>query len=489
MRLNAAVLTTLTVMALVATAHGQTFAPGLSGVREVGAPGDPDGAGLAVITLEGGSAHYYLWVAATDQPTAAHVHAGLAGENGSVALDLAPAFQAAGGGTFVAVGSVAIAPALAAAILQNPAGYYANIHTAAFPAGAVRGQLLGDGAPRGAFGASLFGRREAPTAGDPDGQGFATAVISGASLHFYIRVKDIASPTAAHVHRGDGGQSGPVVLDFAPQFAAGVARGEVALAAGLAAELLADPAGFYFNVHNGQFPAGALRGQLGATETVLHFPVAARNPGAGTSAFKSDLRVVAAGDQETPVWAEWYPANSGGSTGPAARARFSVAAGGVAVIDDVVGTLFGANARGAIRLLAAQPISAGINTYNDQRAVGSGTFGQFQAGLGLEHAARAGSLGLGSHRPKADLVDFRTNVGYFNPGPVPAVVRFNVKRPDGAVTNSQAITIPGWANDLRLYHDIISDVPAGERTKADFLVTYNSDRPVFIYSSVVDNRT
>ena len=42
-------------------------------------------------------------------------------------------------------GAVAAAPALLAAIVANPAGYYVNVHNAEYPGGAVRGQLqLGD---------------------------------------------------------------------------------------------------------------------------------------------------------------------------------------------------------------------------------------------------------------------------------------------------------------------------------------------------------
>ena len=66
----------------------------------------------------------------------------------------------------------------------------------------------------------------------------------------------------AHIHVGAAGTSGDVVVTLdAPNrgFSANCARVDPMLAG----EIADNPAGFYVNVHNDEFPAGAIRGQLG----------------------------------------------------------------------------------------------------------------------------------------------------------------------------------------------------------------------------------
>ena len=131
-------------------------------------------------------------------PTAAHIHAGRAGANGPVRLDLAAGgFTALPGGGFQAFGSVALEDALVAAITEDPTAFYVHVHTAEFPAGAVRGQLLGEGAAAAALAADLRGAREVPDPGDGDGEGHATVIRDGANLTYYLWVKGIDAPTAA----------------------------------------------------------------------------------------------------------------------------------------------------------------------------------------------------------------------------------------------------------------------------------------------------
>jgi hypothetical protein len=81
------------------------------------------------------------------------------------------------------------------------------------------------------------------------------------------------APTAVHIHRGARGEAGPPVWLFPdPTMAADgtlqssgcLQRAFPADAAGFSlAELEADPAAFYVDVHTSAFPAGAVRGQLG----------------------------------------------------------------------------------------------------------------------------------------------------------------------------------------------------------------------------------
>ena len=66
----------------------------------------------------------------------------------------------------------------------------------------------------------------------------------------------------AHIHVGAAGQPGPVVVNLDPPtrgFSANCTTVDPALAGAIAAT----PGNYYVNVHNADFQAGAVRGQLG----------------------------------------------------------------------------------------------------------------------------------------------------------------------------------------------------------------------------------
>ncbi len=475
----------------VAPGFGQTYSFSLQGDREVGAPGDPDGWGHAVVTLDAGRVYYFLWVKDIATPTAAHIHAGRAGVNGPVRVDFTPNFTNSGGGVFQAMGSVAADAQVLSAIVGDPAAFYVNVHNGEFPAGALRGQLLGEGAAARAIATDLRGAREVPTPGDGDGLGHATVLRDGANLVYYLWAKNVAPPTAAHIHAGAAGANGPVIIGFSGlAWTDAQAAGTVSADAGQLEAIWRTPEEFYVNIHNADFPAGAVRGQLGPSETTLYLPVVARNPGQGSSVFVTDLRLLNLADTDAEVFVSWFPKGSAGAQGPAAVTRVVVVAAGEAVINDVVGTLFQANDRGALAISSSAPLRAAARTFNDQRAAGSGTYGQFVQGLGREQAHRAGALLLSSHRPRGDGRDFRLNAGYFNPNPFPVQVTFNVRTPDGrAVAPPGERTLGPWANDLGAYHSMIPGIPAAAQAQPAFFITYTAAAPVFIYSSLVDNLT
>jgi hypothetical protein len=74
----------------------------------------------------------------------AHIHTGATGQNGSVLVSTSLAagevVLANGSGSFTK--TVSVDPAVAQNIINNPAGFYFNIHSQANPGGVARGQLV-----------------------------------------------------------------------------------------------------------------------------------------------------------------------------------------------------------------------------------------------------------------------------------------------------------------------------------------------------------
>jgi hypothetical protein len=99
----------------------------------------------------------------------------------------------------------------------NSGGYYFNVHTAAFPEGELRGRIT---VPAGAAGTTtistpLSGAEEVPPA--------STAATGTGTLTVDLGTGDVSSASivvsgassavsAAHIHQGDPGVNGPIVI-------------------------------------------------------------------------------------------------------------------------------------------------------------------------------------------------------------------------------------------------------------------------------------
>src|SRR5262249_18433070 len=110
--------------------------------------------------------------------------------------------------------------------------------------------------------AIMTGAEEVPQ-GDLNGIGFARLAIDvdRGEICFLLIAFNIATPTAAHIHRAPPGVPGPIVIPLAPP-TSGISTGCTSASRMLLAEVLEFPERFYANVHNAPFPAGAIRGQL-----------------------------------------------------------------------------------------------------------------------------------------------------------------------------------------------------------------------------------
>lgn len=128
-----------TAGAAVSTSGGTTvLAAVMTGAAEAPGPGDPDGIGAVVLALKAstGQVCWAYTVRRVDPVTAAHIHLAPVGSPGPVVVPLG-----ASGNRSFSIGCTAADPAVVAAIVADPAAYYVNVHNAAFPAGALRGQL------------------------------------------------------------------------------------------------------------------------------------------------------------------------------------------------------------------------------------------------------------------------------------------------------------------------------------------------------------
>ena len=139
------IISALAMAGISATAVAQEnmayIGTSMFGEQEVGHKGAGDGATgdfSAELDLANGRMCYMLEIEGLDGFTAAHLHEGKVGANGPpvVTLELL-----GDDGEDVCVD---VDPALLKKIAKSRAKYYVNVHTEAFPAGAIRGQLAAE---------------------------------------------------------------------------------------------------------------------------------------------------------------------------------------------------------------------------------------------------------------------------------------------------------------------------------------------------------
>ncbi len=170
--------------------------------------------GEAVLALDADTTrlHYRVMVDDITSIAASHIHRGALGANGPVIHNLLT------GGAFDPSNPISGTLAFnTAAIFDLMAGnYYVNVHTAAHGSGEIRGQV-GGLIPASDYIANLTGDEEVPPK-TTDAVGLAALALNLETnqLYYTVRVSDVVSVTAAHIHVAPAGQNGPVVFALLP---------------------------------------------------------------------------------------------------------------------------------------------------------------------------------------------------------------------------------------------------------------------------------
>ena len=196
---------------------------------------------------------------------ASHVHFAYAGRNGGVEFALDPTVDSDGrGGTFVAEDNTYTLTDQQVTWLGQRR-LYVNVHSSAYPAGEVRGQLVAAGSTT--FRATLGGAAEVP-ANASLASGALVAELDGDQLRLSGAVSDLGSDyRASHVHFAYAGRNGAVEFALMPTVD-GDSRGAVWPVADNVYTLSEMQRNWltqrrlYVNVHSADDPAGEVRGQL-----------------------------------------------------------------------------------------------------------------------------------------------------------------------------------------------------------------------------------
>ncbi|MFN0121886.1 MAG: CHRD domain-containing protein [Blastocatellia bacterium] len=218
--------------------------------------------------------------------TGHHIHQGASTVNAPVVINTGlgnTVFATGAGATNHTVTGVSVTNLTN--LLNNPAGFYVNLHTSDNTGGAIRGQI-GTLVESVATTVTMSPANEVPPITDLNASAIATltvyprrsgaaGTITGGSVNFAVNYNFPGTVTirGLHIHNGPAGANAGVVIDTglsgANTIVSATGTGMINLtaptvSAAVMQALLANPAGHYVNLHTSVNTGGAVRSQLGS---------------------------------------------------------------------------------------------------------------------------------------------------------------------------------------------------------------------------------
>jgi len=109
--------------------------------------------------------------------------------------------------------------------------------------------------------AKMTGSQEHPK-GEEGARGVAVVHLDAAKGKVcwqFTKLVKVVKPTAAHIHKGPKGKSGPVFIPFGAKYKP---KGCTTATKSQITAVESNPSAFYVNIHNKEYPNGTVRGQL-----------------------------------------------------------------------------------------------------------------------------------------------------------------------------------------------------------------------------------
>ena len=254
----------LVVPAVAATV---TFHASISGDNEVPMRATPMW-GVGNLELDTVTGEFHLVVNLKDADELlrdSHIHLAPAGSNGGVIIPLGPEvnYRRTAGKNLHRVFTGVVPAEYLEAMLSN--GTYFNFHTATYPGGAARGQLIANDVE---LWAELAGANENPPRDTP-ATGIASIIYNSGTKKISVHLEIInfeRTVIGSHIHVAPAGMNGPVRLDFGNESV--YTRVGTSLTGNFLDRTWTQPSlpllneGAYVNLHTMLYPAGEIRGQI-----------------------------------------------------------------------------------------------------------------------------------------------------------------------------------------------------------------------------------
>jgi hypothetical protein len=310
------------------------------------------------------------------------------------------------------------------------------------------------------------------------------------ALTYELNVGSVDNPARAYVVKN--GENPTTIFDLVndpSQFDSnGRSHGVRTISVVSAQDLIAHPSNYSIYVTDTQGRIAARSPAL-ASAFEYEVPISGHVNGSHGELFVTDLRMFAPlqinpGD---PLYAmvEYFPSSTA-SSGAASTFITGTVSRGTISFDDVVATqLHMPGTTGAMRVTSAKPLTVATRTYNDQRASGRGTLGQFVAAQEHSAALTRGALTALSES-LSPLTGYRTNVGFFNANEAPVTVTLDLRDNSGTAIGATTVTLGAFEQRQLALPALFPTVRAVEENVS---IAFTSTRGVFVYASVIDNQS